>query len=136
MNQKKIASRMRSALLSLSLGITAVYSAPQRGCFRLVLNSLGSLIKMNTRTRDDDERASPERVGGVHFVQLGASQEAMIAPSPPIMLMIPLACERNFEGVMSGISATTGVRQMAMLSSRVLVQATKNRQDRCQWEGR
>ena len=50
----------------------------------------------------------------------------MIAPTPPMKLMTPLACERFSEGVMSGISATTGVRQSAMLSSRVLVQATNS----------
>ena len=54
------------------------------------------------------------------------TSEAMIVPSPPIRLMTPLACERKGEGVISGIRATTGVRQKAMLSSRVLVQATKS----------
>lgn len=39
--------------------------------------------------------------------------------------MMPLACERKGEGVTSGINATTGVRQSAMLSSKELVQATK-----------
>ncbi len=48
----------------------------------------------------------------------------MIAPTPPMKLMMPLACERYCEGVISGIKATTGVRHRAMLSSKVLVQAT------------
>ena len=41
-------------------------------------------------------------------------------------MIIPLACERKGEGVISGISATTGVRQKAMLSSREVVQATNS----------
>ena len=48
----------------------------------------------------------------------------MIAPIPPIKLIMPLACDRNGEGVTSGINATTGVRHSAMLSSSELVQAT------------
>jgi len=44
-------------------------------------------------------------------------------PSPPMKLMIPLACERNLEGVTSGISATTGVRQNAIARIVVTVQA-------------
>jgi len=34
--------------------------------------------------------------------------------------MTPFACERYFEGVISGISATTGVRQKAIARSRVM----------------
>jgi len=49
----------------------------------------------------------------------------MIAPTPPIKLMTPLACDRKREGVMSGIKATTGVRHNAMLMRSVLVQRTK-----------
>lgn len=48
----------------------------------------------------------------------------MMEPIPPMKLMIPFACERNAEGVISGINATTGVRHNAALSSVVLVQAT------------
>ena len=50
----------------------------------------------------------------------------MIAPTPPMKLMMPLACERNGEGVMSGMRATTGVRHSAMLNSSVEVPATNN----------
>ena len=46
-------------------------------------------------------------------------------PMPPMKLMTPLATERCLEGVTSGMRATTGVRQMAMLSMKVIVQATK-----------
>ncbi len=47
-----------------------------------------------------------------------------MAPTPPMKLMIPFAWDRNWEGVRSGINATTGVRQSAILSNNVLVQAT------------
>src|SRR3990172_4435914 len=49
---------------------------------------------------------------------------AMIVPMPPMKLIMPLACERNSDGVISGMSATTGVRHNAALRSKVLVQAT------------
>ena len=49
---------------------------------------------------------------------------AMMEPTPPMKLMMPFACERNAEGVMSGINATTGVRHSAALSRVVLVHAT------------
>jgi len=42
----------------------------------------------------------------------------MIEPNPPIRLMMPLPTERCSEGVISGINATTGVRQTAIPSSR------------------
>ena len=43
-------------------------------------------------------------------------------PIPPMKLITPFACERYFEGVTSGINATTGVRQIAMESMKVMVQ--------------
>ena len=49
-----------------------------------------------------------------------------MVPIPPIKLIMPLACERFSDGVMSGMRATTGVRQMAILRMSVLVQATKS----------
>ena len=55
----------------------------------------------------------------------------MIEPTPPMKLMMPLAWERYFDGVMSGMSATTGVRHSAMLSSKVLVQATNSGRTDC-----
>ncbi len=48
-----------------------------------------------------------------------------MAPMPPMKLMMPLACERLLDGVISGIRATTGVRHSAMLNNRVVVPATK-----------
>src|SRR3990172_3020084 len=45
---------------------------------------------------------------------------------PPMKLIMPFACERFGEGVISGINATTGVRHKAALKSNVLVQATNN----------
>jgi len=50
----------------------------------------------------------------------------MMEPMPPMKLITPLACERYFEGVTSGINATTGVRQIAIESMKVMVQAIKN----------
>ena len=41
-------------------------------------------------------------------------------------LITPFAWERYLEGVTSGIRATTGVRQIAMLSIKVIVQVTKS----------
>jgi hypothetical protein len=41
-------------------------------------------------------------------------------------LITPFACDRNLEGVMSGIKATTGVLQSAILINNVLVHKTNN----------
>ena len=52
--------------------------------------------------------------------------KATIVPMPPMKLMIPLACERKTEGVISGMSAITGVLHNAALNNNVLVQATNS----------
>src|SRR5450759_1445711 len=80
-------------------------------------------MKAATRTMIE-----PIQKGKALFIlySLAPPKKDRIAPTPPIRLMIPLACERYRDGVRSGIKAMTGVRQKAMLRSKVLVQATNN----------
>ena len=90
-------------------------------------------MKTSTADRITSAGTHPEREGRVLLdTALLPTRKAIIAPTPPMKLMIPLAWERFGEGVISGIRATTGVRHSAMLSSRVLVQATNRRQNGCQ----
>ncbi len=98
------------------------------GCFSLSPYSFGSLMKRKTSRAAAMVRPEPIQNGKLILISYSVlpTREAMIVPTPPIRLMMPLACERNCDGVMSGMSATTGVRQKAMLSKSVLVQATNS----------
>ena len=70
----------------------------------------------------------PSQKGKAGFILYNTlpPRKEMMAPIPPMKLMMPFAWERLEEGVMSGMSATTGVRQKAMLKISVVVQATKS----------
>ena len=46
----------------------------------------------------------------------------MIAPTPPIKLMTPLAWLRSALGVISGMRAMTGVRNTAIARSMVMME--------------
>src|SRR4030095_6009727 len=64
------------------------------------------------------------RPGLILYMALPA-RKAIMPPTPPIKLMMPFACDLFSEGVISGISATTGVRQNDIARKKDVVEATK-----------
>src|SRR3990172_7691513 len=85
-------------------------------------------MKTNTNSAATITNPDPIQNGNAGFILYNAAppRNDTMAPTPPMKLTMPFACDRYAEGVMSGMRATTGVRQRAMLNSRVLVQATNN----------
>src|SRR6185436_7484614 len=84
---------------------------------------------MKRKTINAAKMTSPDptqkgRPGLTLYIALPA-RKAIIPPTPPIKLMMPFAWERFSDGVISGIKATTGVRQNAMARKKDEVQATK-----------
>ena len=56
------------------------------------------------------------------------TEKAYIAPMPPIKLITPLALLLNFEGIMSGINATTGALYTAIATlKRVMIESKRRR---------
>ncbi len=118
---------MRSPLLSLSLN-TSRRLAIMPGCLSVCSYSLGSSIKRYTINAARMTKPEPSQNGKFGFILYNMPPvcSATIVPTPPMKLITPFACERNSEGVISGMSATTGVRHNAALNSSVLVHATNN----------
>jgi len=128
MNQKKIARKIRIA--SACLLVKSSFRLCQRfgfSIFGLSSYTLGSRTKMSTNAAATKTSKDPNQNGYASFLatSIEPTEVPNTRPSPPIKLMIPLACDRSLEGVTSGINATTGVRQKAIARMVVMVQATK-----------
>src|SRR3989304_5301852 len=78
---------------------------------------------INAERRTNPEPSQKGKLGLILY-KMPPVCKARIAPIPPIKLMMPFACERKADGVISGMSAITGVRHNAALNNNVLVQAT------------